>query len=163
MRRRRELKPLLDDHDLIGLIEPLGFETCALRRKKEAVEAIESVGAADRFKIVHDTFHHTLAGGGPIFPAYTGIVHISGIVDPTLNVSEMRDEYRILVDENDRIENIRQLEQLLSAGYTGPVSFEPFAPDVHNLKDAGRAIEKSFQYIEDKLPEKGAGRVIRKT
>jgi 2-keto-myo-inositol isomerase len=147
----RELKPLLEKHDLVGLIEPLGFETCALRKKEEAIEAIEALGAANRFKIVHDTFHHALAGGGPMFPAYTGIVHISGIVDPTLNLSEMRDEHRILVDENDRIENVPQLDRLLSAGYTGPVSFEPSAVQVHNIADPRKAIEKSFRYIESKL------------
>jgi 2-keto-myo-inositol isomerase len=147
----RELKPLLDKYDLVGLIEPLGFETCTLRSKREAIEAIEALGAASRFKIVHDTFHHTLAGGGAIFPAYTGIVHISGIVDPTLNLSEMRDEHRVLVDENDRIENIRQLEELLAEGYNGPVSFEPFAAQVHNLADPRKAIEKSFNYIESEL------------
>jgi 2-keto-myo-inositol isomerase len=144
----RELKPLLDKHDLIGLIEPLGFETCALRSKGEAIEAIEALGAADRFKIVHDTFHHALAGGGPVFPAYTGIVHISGIVDPTLNLSQMRDEHRVLVDERDRIENIRQLKQLLSEHYNGPVSFEPFAAQVHNLAEPRKALEKSFSYVE---------------
>jgi 2-keto-myo-inositol isomerase len=147
----RELKPLLDECDLIGLIEPLGFETCALRNKGEAIDAMEALGAANRFKIVHDTFHHALAGGGPIFPAYTGIVHISGVVDPTLKLSQMRDEHRVLVEENDRIENIRQLKQLLSEGYDGPVSFEPFAAQVHNLADPRKAIEKSFSYIESEL------------
>lgn len=149
----RELRPLLDELDLIGLIEPLGFESCALRDKSEAVEAIEAQGAADRFKIVHDTFHHALAGGGPVFPEHTGIVHISGIVDPTLKLSEMRDEHRMLVDENDRIGNIEQLKRLLSEGYAGPVSFEPFADDVHQLADPRRAIEKSFSYIESALAD----------
>ena len=147
----RELKPLLEEHGLIGLIEPLGFETCALRDKREAVEAIEALGATSCFKIVHDTFHHTLAGGGPIFPAHTGMVHISGIVDPALNLSEMRDEHRVLVDEEDRIRNIEQVRQLLAEGYAGPVSFEPFAAEVHNLADPRKAIEKSFSFIESAL------------
>jgi 2-keto-myo-inositol isomerase len=86
----RELQPLLEEFDLIGLVEPLGFEICALRHKSEAVEAIEALGATDRFRLVHDTFHHTLAGGGPIFAAHTGIVHISGVTDPKLSISEMR-------------------------------------------------------------------------
>ena len=147
----RELKPLLEEHGLVGLIEPLGFETCALRDKREAIEAIEALGAKDRFRIVHDTFHHALAGGGPIFPAYTGMVHISGIVDPTLNPADMRDEHRVLVDEKDRIGNIEQVKQLLAEGYAGPVSFEPFAPQVHNMADPRKAIEKSFTYIESEL------------
>jgi 2-keto-myo-inositol isomerase len=65
----KALRPMLEDHDLLGMVEPLGFEICALRYKAEAVEGIEAVGATGRFKLVHDTFHHTLAHGGPILPA----------------------------------------------------------------------------------------------
>ncbi len=136
---------------LIGLIEPLGFEACALRDKSEAVEAIEELGAKDRFKIVHDTFHHALAGGGPIFADYTGIVHISGIVDPKLGLSDRLDGHRGLVDEHDRIGNIMQIAGLLTAGYTGPISFEPFAADAHELSTAEAAYARSFQFIEAQL------------
>lgn len=146
-----ELKPLLEAHGLIGLIEPLGFEACALRDKSEAVEAIEELGAKDRFKIVHDTFHHALAGGGPIFADYTGIVHISGIVDPKLGLSDMRDGHRGLVDEHDRIGNIAQIADLLAVGYTGPISFEPFAADVHELSAPEAAYARSFQFIEAQM------------
>ena len=78
----KALLPMLEDHDLIGLVEPLGFPTCALRHKAEAVEAIEALGCAGRVRIVHDTFHHHLAGDGPLAPGQTGIVHVSGVVDP---------------------------------------------------------------------------------
>ena len=44
-----ELIPLLEASNLIGLIEPLGFETCALRDKGEAVDEIEAVGGRGRF------------------------------------------------------------------------------------------------------------------
>jgi 2-keto-myo-inositol isomerase len=57
----RALKPMLEDYDLVGMVEPLGFEICALRYKSEAVEGIEAVGGKGRFKLVHDTFHHTLS------------------------------------------------------------------------------------------------------
>ena len=147
----RELLPLLQAHDLIGLIEPLGFETCALRCKSEAVDAIEALGAADRFRLVHDTFHHTLAGGGPIFAAHTGIVHISGVTDPTLAVSEMRDEHRVLVDADDRLGNIGQLNQLAADGYSGPVSFEPFSPLVHQMPDPQAGLAGSFNFISNRL------------
>lgn len=146
-----ELKPLLKAHGLVGLIEPLGFETCALRDKGEAVEAIEAVGGKEQFRIVHDTFHHTLAGGGPVYPDYTGIVHISGIVDPAVSLSDMRDPQRELVDERDRIGNVAQIANLLAAGYAGPVSFEPFAEDVHNLADPLDAYARSFHYVEAEL------------
>lgn len=36
----RQLQPLLAAAGLVGLIEPLGFEECALRRKSQAVRAL---------------------------------------------------------------------------------------------------------------------------
>ncbi|WP_210308096.1 hypothetical protein [Mesorhizobium huakuii] len=36
--------PMLEEADLVVLLEPLGFTTSSLRRKREAVEAIEAVG-----------------------------------------------------------------------------------------------------------------------
>jgi len=53
-----ELKPVLEAFGLIGLVEPLGFEPCSLRHKAELMETIEALGANNRFKLVHDTFHH---------------------------------------------------------------------------------------------------------
>lgn len=152
----RELQPMLAAYGLVGLVEPLGFEVCALRQKSEAVEAIEALGAAGQIKLVHDTFHHTLAGGGPVFAAHTGIVHISGVTDATLAISEMRDEHRVLVDRNDRLGNIAQIGELRLAGYTGPVSFEPFAPSVHAFSDPGRELAGSFQFISSRLAEMAA-------
>ena len=40
--------------------------------------------ARTRFRLVHDTFHHHLAGEAALFPALTGLVHISGVDDPDL-------------------------------------------------------------------------------
>ena len=58
----RELKPILEVYDLIGNVEPLGFELCSLRYKEDVADAIEALNARDRFRIIHDTFHHFLAG-----------------------------------------------------------------------------------------------------
>jgi 2-keto-myo-inositol isomerase len=49
------LKKILADHGLVGCVEPLGFEECSLRLKKEAIAAIDDVGGAKRFKVTHDT------------------------------------------------------------------------------------------------------------
>ena len=152
----RELKPLLEQNDLVGLIEPLGFETSDLRDKAEVVEAIEALGARDRFCIVHDTFHHYAAGGDAIFPEYTGIVHISGVVKPKLNATDLRDGYRVLVDEHDILGSVNQLASLVDAGYEGPVSFEPFASKVLMPADASEALEKSFLYIEKCMQERSS-------
>ncbi|MPZ12056.1 MAG: TIM barrel protein [Kiloniellaceae bacterium] len=152
----REIMPLLDAAGLVALVEPLGFLTSSLRDKQEAVAIIESLGAAGCYKLVHDTFHHHLAGGGPIFPQYTGIVHVSGVVDPRLAVSEMRDEHRILVDADDRLGNIEQLARLRAAGYAGPISFEVFSPAVHSLTDPETALRESITFIERQLAKLAA-------
>lgn len=147
----RELGPRLEEAGLIGLVEPLGFEICSLRFKSEAVDAVEALGLTGRVKLVHDTFHHHLAGGGEIFPAHTGIVHISGVTDPTLSISEMRDAHRVHVDARDRLGNIEQLQALQDGGYSGPVSVEVFAPEVHGLTSPGRALETTFAFIRSRL------------
>jgi 2-keto-myo-inositol isomerase len=143
----KALKPILEDHELLGMVEPLGFEICALRYKAEAVEGIEAVGASGRFKLVHDTFHHALAHGGPIFPQHTGIVHISGVVDQEVSLSQMRDPHRVLVTPGDRLGNIDQIAALQAAGWTGPVSFEAFAPSVHALADPEAALRASMDHM----------------
>lgn len=146
-----QLKPLLQAAGIKGFIEPLGFAQCSLRHKAEAVEAIEAVEGQGTFVLVHDTFHHFIANGcatgAPIFPEYTGIIEISGVIDPTLGPLDMRDEHRILVDAQDRIGNVDQIRELREAGYTGPVSFEPFSPEVHGLLDPADAIAQSFDFI----------------
>ncbi len=151
-----ELNPLLEDHDLIGLIEPLGFETSSLRHKAEIVKVIETLGAMDRFKLVHDTFHHYLSGDRSIFPEHTGIIHISGVVEPELSVQQMRDEHRVLVDERDRLENIAQIGAFVAAGYTGPVSYEVFSPTVHALTDPKAELSGSFDIIASGLNKMAA-------
>ena len=123
----------------------------SLIAKIELVEMIASVGGEDHFKIVHDTFHHTLADGGPIFPEMTGIVHISAVVDPKLGVSQLEDEHRVLVDEHDRLGNVEQIASLLAAGYDGPVSYECFSPETHALDDPYSKIKRSFDFISSRL------------
>jgi 2-keto-myo-inositol isomerase len=141
------LKPLLDAAGIIGLVEPLGFSICSLSSKTEAAAAIEEVGAQSTFKLVHDTFHHHLAGAQAIFPGMTGLVHISGVSDPDVAVADMRDPHRVLVDENDRLDNLGQMKALREAGYIGPFSFEPFAPDVHALAQPAMALKASMDYL----------------
>ena len=152
----RALKPMLDDHGLIGMVEPLGFEVCALRQKAEAVDAIEALDARGQFRLVHDTFHHTLAHSGPIFPEHTGIVHISGVVDQSVTTAQMTDAHRVLVDAADRLGNIDQLAALAAAGWTGPVSFEAFAPQTHASAAPGADLAKSIDFIRASLGQLAA-------
>jgi 2-keto-myo-inositol isomerase len=152
----KALKPMLEDHGLLGMVEPLGFEICSLRYKSEAVEGIEAVGGKDRFKLVHDTFHHTLAHGGPLFPEHTGIVHVSGVVDQEVGISDMRDPHRVLVTPADRLGNIEQIAALQAAGWNGPVSYEAFSPTVHTLTAPAAELARSFELIRSGLAARAA-------
>ncbi|MEP7454394.1 TIM barrel protein [Phyllobacterium sp. SB3] len=145
------LKLILESRGLLGFVEPLGFEICSLRSKREAAEAIEAVGGKGRFKLVHDTFHHHLAGEPAFFPQLTGLVHISGVTDTAVSVSEMRDPHRVLVDEDDRLGNVDQIRALLEQGYNGLFSFEPFAEEVQEMAHPAAAISTSMALIRTRL------------
>lgn len=148
--------PMLRDAGIVALVEPLGFLRSSLRSKQELVEIIEAIGGSANYKLVHDTFHHALAGGGSIFPDYTGIVHISAVTAPDLGIDQMDDEHRGLVDEHDRLGNVDQIAALLAAGYDGPISYECFSPETHALVDPYSEIKRSFDYISSKIQAKTA-------
>ncbi|UWM79343.1 TIM barrel protein (plasmid) [Rhizobium sp. WSM4643] len=145
------LKPMLEEAGIIGLVEPLGFEICSLRSKTEAAEAIRELGAESSFRLVHDTFHHHLAGEAAIFPELAGLVHISGVSDSSVSVADMRDSHRVLVGGDDRLDNAGQIRALLQAGYQGPFSFEPFAAEVHADKDPAGALRASMDYLSARV------------
>lgn len=157
LRRALEgLRPILADHGILGLVEPLGFETCSLRSKREAAEAIDGLAGGESFRLVHDTFHHALAGESDLFPALTGLAHISGVRDPAIPLAEMRDAHRVLVDASDRLGTVRQIGALVAGGYSGPFSFEPFADEVHRLGDPRAAIAASMEFITTRLVTQAA-------
>jgi 2-keto-myo-inositol isomerase len=145
------LKPILNDHGLVGLVEPLGFEECAVRRKSQAVRAFEEIGADGTFRLVHDTFHHHLAGEGLFFPEWTGLVHVSGVEDTGLEATEMRDGHRVLVGGADRLGNVTQLRTLLAAGFTGFISFEPFAEEIAAATDIEARLAASMTHLRQSV------------
>lgn len=147
----KAMKPILRERGLIGFVEPLGFPISSLRTKAEAIRAIDAAGGGDIYRLVHDTFHHHLAGETEFFPERTGLVHISGVIDPAVSVTDMLDAHRVLVDGGDRLENIAQIRTLEAAGYRGPYSFEPFATQVHDLKDPAAAVKSSIDHISQAL------------
>lgn len=142
-----QLKPLLQDHGLRGLIEALGFEECALRRKSQAMRAMQELGDTQTFRLVHDTFHHHLAGEDLFFPELTGLVHVSGVEDGALSSAQMRDPHRVLVGAADRLGNAAQLRRLLDAGYAGYASFEPFAEEIASAPDIEQRLRDSMAYL----------------
>lgn len=141
------LVPILRDRGVTGLVEPLGFPVSSLRRKADALSAMTEADEYGVLRLVHDTFHHHLAGEAQLYPNRTGLVHISGVTDPGLDVAAMLDAHRGLVDDWDRLENIPQIRALLDAGYDGPFSFEPFAEEVHALADPETALRASMNHI----------------
>ena len=107
----REILPMLRAHGLKAMVEPLGFEVCSLRYKDILADVIDAVGGQGTYFMVHDTFHHHLAGGGPIFPALTGIVHVSGVVDPavaqlSLQPTQELVEFGVVVDAGPGVADV---------------------------------------------------------
>jgi 2-keto-myo-inositol isomerase len=141
------LAPILAEYGIAGLVEPLGFEESSLRLKRTAIDAIDAVGHADTFSVLHDTFHHFLAGETEYFPARTGLVHISGVEDRTLPRDKIRDAHRVLVGHGDIMGNLPQMMALLRGGYSGPFSFEPFSEEVHASSDIASALSDSIAYV----------------
>ena len=132
-------------------VEPLGFEICSLRSKREAVEAIATIGGNAEFRVVHDTFHHHLAGEPALFPKMTGLVHISGADDGRVAVRDLRDPHRVLIDGGDTIGNIAQMRALAAGGYVGPYSFEPFAREICDSEAPHDGIAASMSFIRKQL------------
>ena len=146
----RGLEPILAGAGIMGLVEPLGFEACSLRFKQDTVEAIEELDLAERFQLVHDTFHHHLSGEARMFPEHTGLVHISGVEDASLPLSRLRDEHRVLVGADDLSMTLLQILGLME-DYSGPYSFEPFAASVHQAHDIAGALEASMHWIDREI------------
>ena len=141
------LAPLLRKAGIIGFIEPLGFPESSLRFKREAVQAIDAGDGADVFRLVHDTFHHHVAGETAFFPERTGLVHVSGVVDAAVARDDMKDAHRVLVDPDDRLDNLGQIRALATGGYTGPLSFEPFADSVSGSSDVRTLLTNSIALV----------------
>ena len=149
------IRPMLETAKMKALIEPLGFTTSSLRLKREAIGAIEAVGGKDCFQLVHDTFHHFLAGEREFFPDMTGIVHISGVIDPEVQPEAMQDGHRILVSAYDRLGNIEQIKAIEALGYKGAYSFEPFAASVHADPAMESSLSDSMRFIRDAIAQAG--------
>lgn len=147
----KTLRPILDGHGIRGLIEPLGFEECALRHKSVAVKAIFDAAGERHYRLLHDTFHHALSGEGIFFPELTGLVHISGVESTDLATTQMRDGHRVLVGAGDRLGNVEQLRALRQRGWNGIASYEPFAAEIMDAKDSEARLRSSMDFIRKGL------------
>jgi len=140
--------PLFAEAGMTGLIEPLGFSVSALRTKRAALEGIARCNYPGSYKVLHDTFHHYLSGETEFFPQDTALVHVSGVPAGKVRTA-ITDDDRILVTEDDILDNRGQVASLAKAGYNAPFSYEPFSPQVRNLPVAElkTQLEKSIEYL----------------
>jgi 2-keto-myo-inositol isomerase len=150
------LQPVLEAYQMVGLIEPLGFAQSSLRHKDDVVAVLDAMDRPDCFAMIHDTFHHHLAGDTTIYPELTAIVHISGVIDPQPSTDQMTDAHRVFVDRADRLGNIAQLRSFQAAGFAGPASFEAFAPAIHDMTDPNADLAGSIAFITSQLAETSA-------
>jgi 2-keto-myo-inositol isomerase len=140
--------PLFAEAKMIGLVEPLGFAICSLRTKKTALEGIAGCHYPESYQLLHDTFHHYLSGETEFFPKQTAIVHVSGVLAGKAKAA-ITDDDRILVTEDDIMDNRGQVATLLEAGCTGPISYEPFSSQVRDLPlpELKTQLQKSIDYL----------------
>ena len=140
---------------ILGLVEPLGFAECSLPSLVTAVTAITRSGF-DCYRTVYDTFHHYLgpdgekAIGGAYDVGRTGLIHLSGVESPIAK-EKYRDEHRVLIGPADRTFAREQVRRHVKLGYTGDLSFEPFAPEVQKLgrKELAAALRASLEYVRE--------------
>jgi 2-keto-myo-inositol isomerase len=140
--------PLFGESGVTGLIEPLGFSISALRTKRAALAGISKCNYPGSYKLLHDTFHHYLSDETEFFPADTALVHVSGVTSGKPKTA-MTDADRILVTDQDIMDNRGQLTTLVKAGYTEPFSYEPFSPEVQRLpiSELKSKLQKSIEYL----------------
>jgi len=149
----RVLGPIFAAGGVTGLVEPLGFPESSLDSLLTAQSAVADSGA--NFRLVYDTFHHYLGQDDAraierdLDISLVGMVHASGVRRDRLRPG-LRDEDRGLVDHHDAIGNREQIARLRRLGYAGPVSLEPFAPDLAALSRAELVptLERSLRLLE---------------
>ena len=140
--------PLFKEFGMTGLVEPLGFGICSVRFKAQAVKGIAESGRSDRYKVVHDTFHHFLSGETTYFPGDTGLIHASGVYAGKA-MEDITDEDRYMVDAEDIMDNRGQIEALFDGGFDGILAFEPFSSGIQKLspEDLADRIRGSLEVL----------------
>ncbi|HTT70496.1 MAG TPA: TIM barrel protein [Anaeromyxobacteraceae bacterium] len=140
--------PLFAEAGVVGLIEPLGFEACSLRTKRAALDGIARCTHPGSYALLHDTFHHYLAGEKEFFPKQTALVHVSGVLAGKPK-SAITDDDRILVTAEDIMDSRGQVATLLTGGCGAPISYEPFSPAVRamSVPELKEAILRSAKFL----------------
>ena len=140
---------ILQDYNVKGLVEPLGFKKSSLQFKSLAVEIINSL-QKNKLQLVHDTFHHKLSNENNFFSSVTGLVHFSGVSNKYDNI-DLQDDHRSIVDEADIIDNISQIKELIKENYNGYFSFEPFSNELITNKDIFEITKNCLSFIKKQI------------
>lgn len=151
-----KFSPVLEENNMKGLIEPLGFPTSSLRSISLAQKLIRESGCRT-YKIVHDTFHFYLGTDSmqDLLKAYDksliGLVHVSSAAKstPTINLKDGDRVLPDMVDRQDILNSREQIKALADIGYRGDISFEAFSNKVQelNLKDFKKHINNSIDFL----------------
>jgi 2-keto-myo-inositol isomerase len=144
----KQLRPILLDLGVKGYVEPLGMMGSTMKKQSMAVAAIADVGGWDAYELCFDTFQFFRCGDTVLFPERVGLAHMSGIVRKDLLPSELTEPDRVLVENTDRVENIKQLRTLQASGYSGYVSIEPFNVSVQQSGDLQGKLRGSFTRVK---------------
>jgi 2-keto-myo-inositol isomerase len=144
----KQLRPILLDLGVKGYVEPLGMMGSTMKKQSMAVAAIADIGGWDAYELCFDTFQFFRCGDTVLFPERVGLAHMSGIVRNDLSPSELTEPDRVLVENTDRVENIKQLRALQAAGYSGYVSIEPFNTEVQQSEDLQVKLRNSFARVK---------------
>lgn len=142
-----KISPILKSRSLVGHVEPLGFPISTLRKKEIALNAIDDSGTSDVFNILHDTFHHAGAQEVNYYAKRTGLVHLSSVVDKSLDMDDLLDAHRFFVQENDITYCLNQIRELIRRGYNDYFSIEPFADEILGYPNPASVIHASIGYI----------------
>ncbi len=145
--------PAFAKRGIQGWVEPLGFGESSLASVVVASETVKQTGF-DCYRILYDTFHHYLGPDtetdidGAFASSQVGLIHVSG-VEASIPKENCRDNHRVLPSPADRMGSREQIARLVSLGYTGDISFEPFSADVQRMsRDAlATALTESIEYL----------------
>ena len=140
---------ILQDYNVKGLVEPLGFKQSSLQFKSLAVEIINSL-QKNKLQLLHDTFHHKISNDNNFFSTLTGMVHFSGVSNQYYNI-DLQDDHRSIVDEFDIIDNISQIKKLIKENYNGYFSFEPFSNKLITSKDIFEITKNCLSFIKKQI------------
>jgi 2-keto-myo-inositol isomerase len=143
----RQLKPILADCGVTGLVEPLGMVDSTLRHQRPAKEAIDDVAGWDVFGLCYDTFQHYRSYDTDTYPERTGMIHISGTANAESERERLAESDRGFVNDSDIVGNVGQVAALFRGGYSGFVSFEPFDPAIHSMASPEVPLRRSRDYV----------------